>query len=59
VATAAFHETVASVAGNTVTYTPNFGAGPNFYHVFAQPTTPGATINDANSPNRYGGPAPR
>jgi expansin (peptidoglycan-binding protein) len=23
--------------------------------VFAQPTTPGATINDANSPNRYGG----
>jgi hypothetical protein len=55
VATAEFHETVASVVGNTVTYTPNFGSGANFYHLFAQPTTPGASVNDANFPtNQYG-----
>jgi hypothetical protein len=58
VATAEFHEIVTSITsvggGTTVTYFPNF-AKTNFYNVFAQPTTPGATINDPNSTNQYGG----
>jgi hypothetical protein len=37
-----------------VTYIPNF-AKTNFYDLYAQPTTPGATINDANTTNQYGG----
>jgi hypothetical protein len=59
VATAEFHETVSSITavpgGTTVTFAPNFGGGANFYKVFAQPTTPGATVNDANTTNQYGG----
>jgi hypothetical protein len=57
VATAEFHETVASfnAATGVVTFTPNFGAAPNFFNLYIQ-SSANATINDANGgTNQYPG----